>query len=135
MVCITHENHGCVWYESVADSGIITQWHIGGWSPKGSVHGACRVSSHIWHVGFETWIHSPVWNVCVTMTRSCACAPRWGVALVGFVSARCISSPRCGTPISSIKHTRQTVHLRGRDLEAVPDCVLDFMFCICMRTE
>ena len=53
---------------------------------KGSVHRACKVSSHIWHVGFQTWIHSPVWNVCVTVTRSIACAPRWGVALVGFVS-------------------------------------------------
>ena len=70
----------------------------GAW--KGSVHGACRVSSHIWHVGFQTWIHSPVWNVCVIVTRSIACAPRWGVALVGFFSTGLVSSPRRGTPLS-----------------------------------
>ena len=76
MVCIMHENHGCVWYESATNSGFITSGTLGDEARKGSVHGACRVSSHIWHVGFQTWIHSPVWNVCVTVTQSFACAPR-----------------------------------------------------------
>ena len=56
------------------------------------------MSSHIWHVGFQTLIHSPVWNVGVTVTRSIACVPSWGVALVGFISTGCVSSPRHGTP-------------------------------------
>ena len=36
--------------------------------------------------------------VCVTVVQSFECAPRWGVALVGFVSTE-RSSPRHGTPI------------------------------------
>ena len=85
---------------------LLPSGTLGDRARKGSVHGACRVSSHIWHVGFQTWIHSPVWNVCVTLTRSFACAPRWGVALVGFVSTGHVSSPRRGTPLSSTGHTQ-----------------------------
>ena len=36
--------------------------------------------------------------VCVTVARSFACAPRWGVALIGFVSTK-RSSPHHGNPI------------------------------------
>ena len=43
--------------------------------------------------------------VCVTVARSFACAPRWGVALVGFVSTE-RSSPRRGTPFSGTGHVR-----------------------------
>ena len=85
---------------------LLPSGTLGDGTRKGSVHGACTVSSHIWHVGFQTWIHSPVLNVCVTVTRSFACAPRWGVVLVGFVSTGCVSSPRRGTPLSSTGHTQ-----------------------------
>ena len=85
---------------------LLPSGTLGDRARKGSVHGACRVSSHIWHVGFQTQIHSPVWNVCVTVTRSFSCAPRWGVALVGFVSTGCVSSPRRGTPLSGTGHTQ-----------------------------
>ena len=55
-------------------SGWLTQdlllsGTLGDGARKGSVYGACKVSSHIRHVGFKTLIHSPVWNVCVTVTR------------------------------------------------------------------
>ena len=73
--------------------------------PSGTLgDGACRVSSHIWNVGFQTWIHCPVWNVCVTVTRSFACTPRWGVALIGFVSTGRVSSPRRGNPLLGTGH-------------------------------
>ena len=85
---------------------LLPNGTLGDGARKGSVHGPCRVSSHIWHVGFQTWIHSPVWNVCVTLTRAFTCAPRWGVALVDFVSTGCVSSPCRGTPLSGIGHTQ-----------------------------
>ena len=84
---------------------LLPSGTLGDGARKGSVYGACRVSSHIWHVGFQTWIHSPVWNVCVVVTQSIACAPRWGVALVGFVPTRSVSSPLRGTPLSGTEYT------------------------------
>ena len=43
--------------------------------------------------------------VCVTVKLSFACASRWGIALVGFVSTE-RSSPRHGTPLSGIGHVQ-----------------------------
>ena len=79
---------------------------LGDGARNGSVHGACTVLSHIWHVGFQTWIRSLVWNVCVTVTRSITCVPRWGVALVGFVSTGSVSLPLRWTPLSGTGHTQ-----------------------------
>ena len=43
--------------------------------------------------------------VYVTVKRSLACAPRWGVALVGFVSTERIS-PVVGPPLSGTSHVQ-----------------------------
>ena len=43
--------------------------------------------------------------VCVTVKLSFACAPRWGVAVVGFVSTKC-SSLRRRTPLSGKGHVQ-----------------------------
>ena len=85
---------------------LLPSGTLGDGARKGSVHGACIVLSHIWNIGFKTWIHSPVWNVCVIVTRSFASAPRWGVALIGFVSTEHVSSSRRGTPVSGTRHTQ-----------------------------
>ena len=80
-----HMNIMGIWYESVLIQDLLSSGTLSNGADKGSVHGACRVSSHTWHVGFQTRTHSPVWNVCVIVTHSFACAPRWRVALVGFI--------------------------------------------------
>ena len=63
--------------------------------------------------------------VCVTVAQSFACAPRWGVALVGFVSTE-HSSPRHGTPPFKVLVTcGQAGLLKGQQLRKGPGCGLD----------
>ena len=66
--------------------------------------------------------------VCVTVTQSFACASRWGVAMVGFVSIE-RSSPRRGTsPFQVLVTCGKTMFLRGQQLRKGPGCGLDVFF-------
>ena len=71
--------------------------------------------------------------VCVTVVRSFACAPRWGVALVGFVSTE-RSSPRHGNPLFrywSLADIRRSLEANSLEEGRV---VAWMCFCIFMRT-
>ena len=70
------------------------------------------------HVVFFSMIGQHVCMDCVvyvTVKWSFACAPTWGVALVGFVSTE-RSSPHGGTPFKVQVTCRQTTLPRGRHL-------------------
>ena len=69
--------------------------------------------------------------VGLTVKLSFACAPRWEIALIGFIYPYwALAHPVVGPPFQVQDRYRQTTLLRGRDYEAGRTVALILVLCI-----